>query len=622
MATPHPPRRLGRFELIDELGRGAMGVVYRARDPGFGGRIVAVKQILAVDGASGQERLARFRREAATAGRIGHPGVVPVHEVGQDEAGRPFIVMDLIEGEPLERAGAGRALPPERAAALVRELASAVAAAHDAGVLHRDIKPANVLIDAAGRPRLTDFGLASDVSAETQLTRTGQIMGTPSFMAPEQASGEGDHGPGVDVWALGAVLYWCLVGEPPFRGEQPFEVIKKVLFEDPMWPRTKNEAVPPALEAIVLKCLEKEVGDRYESAGELAEELGRFVAGEAVLARPPSTLRVLARRARRHRPALLVAAFVLLVVAAGTLTLLRPREQALVTRETGAITPEPSPAWSAWTEQDRQACVAVLIGDLEPGGDVAHAGWLLDHLVLRRAAFGPAPPSKQIATLQAQETGALYDYCQALPRANDTDLVRALTASATLCLWDLSAIREIAIYNKELLAADLIERDPTHLDGRPVLQLAFARILAAAKPRKTDIRATARQNAEAGLEVDEPWARLHAAYVFRRIKDFDEAARLATSLFEHSDPNRWWWSRAAQIRIKSLAMSRNPIEAVWAIAELLDLVEAELPGDARRALDSRLEIETLLGFPKSDLTFPEERAKLGERRSELLPEPG
>ena len=213
------PATLGDYELLEEIGRGGMGVVYRATQKSLG-RTVALKMLLRRDLASGAD-LARFRSEAAAAAHLDHPGIVSIFEVGESD-GHPFSSMRFIEGTTLARRLAAGPLPPREGAALLAKVADAVQAAHDRGVLHRDLKPSNILIDTAGEPLVSDFGLAKQLEADGSVTHTGAILGTPCYMSPEQAAGSrGDVGPTSDVWSLGAILYQMLVGRPPFQAASP-----------------------------------------------------------------------------------------------------------------------------------------------------------------------------------------------------------------------------------------------------------------------------------------------------------------------------------------------------------------------------------------------------------------
>ncbi len=277
-----------------------MGVVLRAFDPALR-RPVAIKVIAGALDPIGRHA-ERFVREARAAARLRHPGIVAVHEVGA-HAGRPFIVLDWVDGESLDRVLARGRLAPRRAATIVRDLARALAHAHGAGILHRDVKPQNVLIDRGGAVRLGDFGLARDLTAIDQATLTapGQLVGTPEYVAPEQARGDPDVGPAADVWGAGAVLYRALLGRSPFPGETVLEVLDRVFTAEPERPRRLDRTIPRDLETIALRCLDKRPERRYASAEALADDLDRHLAGEPIAARPIGRLERVARWARRDR---------------------------------------------------------------------------------------------------------------------------------------------------------------------------------------------------------------------------------------------------------------------------------------------------------------------------------
>ncbi len=296
-ANPAPPRRLGGFvpgvtplpaafgdyELLEEIGRGGMGVVYRARQLSLG-RIVAVKMLLRRDLATAAD-LARFRAEAEAAAQLDHPNIVPLFEVGECD-GHPFFSMRFIQGTTLAKRLAAGSLPPRDAAALLATVASAVDAAHARGVLHRDLKPSNILIDEAGVPHVSDFGLAKRIEADQTVTHTGAILGTPCYMSPEQAAGSrGDVGPASDVWSLGAILYLTLTGRPPFQASNPMDTLLAVLESDPPLPRSIAAGVDRDLEMIALKSLQKPADLRYPSAAALAADLEAFLVGEPIMAR-------------------------------------------------------------------------------------------------------------------------------------------------------------------------------------------------------------------------------------------------------------------------------------------------------------------------------------------------
>src|SRR5262245_7212884 len=285
------------YQIESELGRGGMGVVYLARELSLN-RLVALKVLLAGTHA-GSRDLARFNAEAEAAAAVRHSNVVEVYAVGQ-HAGLPYISLELIPGGSLDDRLASGPLAPQEAARVVIGIARGVQAAHDRGVVHRDLKPSNVLFGPDDQPKVTDFGLAK--LGDTGITTTGAVMGTPAYMAPEQARGDTKAaGPPVDVWALGAILYECLTGRPPFLGESAPETLRLVCEADPSPLRRGKVRVPKDLETIAGKCLEKDPTRRYASAGAVADDLARYLAGESVVARPRGTMVRLARWVGRHR---------------------------------------------------------------------------------------------------------------------------------------------------------------------------------------------------------------------------------------------------------------------------------------------------------------------------------
>ncbi len=279
------PRTFGQYELLSEIGRGGMGVVYRARQEGLD-RIVAVKMILAGHLAS-PEHVRRFHVEARAAAKLRHPNIVHIHEVGRLN-GQDYFAMEYVEGDSLAERIAKGPINIDQSVQLVGAVARAVDHLHSQGIVHRDLKPSNILLDDDGVPYVTDFGLAKVFESGSEMTATGVIAGTPSYMAPEQASGHGaDIGPMADVYSLGAILYELLTGRPPFCEENPLETLMGVLGREPALPRQLNPRIPRQLELICLKCLAKSPDERYASAGALADDLEHFARGEALELRPP-----------------------------------------------------------------------------------------------------------------------------------------------------------------------------------------------------------------------------------------------------------------------------------------------------------------------------------------------
>jgi serine/threonine protein kinase len=351
LSMPVKPPTIDGYEVLGELGRGGMGVVYKARQRGLK-RIVALKMILSGDHAGAHEQ-ARFRAEAGAVAKLQHPNIVQVYETG-DQDGRPYFSLEYVDGGGLDKKLAGTPLPPRDAARLAQVLARAVHYAHEHGIVHRDLKPANVLLkiedvltkadrtppegDATrltldpaivilGKepviPKITDFGLAKHLDGSDGNTRSGAILGTPGYAAPEQAAGKtSEVGPVSDVYALGAILYELLTGSPPFRGETPMDTLMLVVSQEPVPPTQLRPKVPRDLETICLKCLAKSTTRRYATAAALADDLGRFLNGESILARPASPIERTWRWTKRYPVA--AAAFVgiallLIVVSLGSM---------------------------------------------------------------------------------------------------------------------------------------------------------------------------------------------------------------------------------------------------------------------------------------------------------------
>jgi serine/threonine protein kinase len=308
LRSERPLPRIDGYEVLEEVGQGGMGVVYKALHLRLK-RVVALKMLQPAAGLSTSDwdhLLKRFRREAEALARVRHPNVVEVYDVGETPAGVPYFSLEFCSGGSLDRKLDGTPMPPREAAALIQALARGMAAAHKEQVIHRDLKPANVLLavgnalrgvpEGSGTPRrafptdvvpkITDFGLARKLD-EVGQTHSGAIFGTPSYMAPEQAQGKGRlAGPACDIYSLGAILYECLTGKPPFKAATVLDTLQQVISDEPVAPRQFNAKVPRDLETICLGCLHKEPARRYCDADTLADDLGRFLQGESILARP------------------------------------------------------------------------------------------------------------------------------------------------------------------------------------------------------------------------------------------------------------------------------------------------------------------------------------------------
>jgi WD40 repeat protein len=338
------------YEISEELGRGGMGVVYKARQKALD-RLVALKMIRSGEMADPDERH-RFEAEARAVARLSHPNIVQIYEVGEVDD-RPYIALEYVPGGSLADALHGQPFPPRSAAALAATLARAIQHAHEQGIVHRDLKPANVLLQSPqssvlspqsdgnrlgtedwgqGTLKLTDFGLAKHLGADG-LTRTGDFLGTPNFAAPEQAAGLPDVGPAADVYSLGAILYNLVTGRPPFTGATPLETLDQVRFADPVSPSRLRPNLPRDVGTIILTCLRKEPARRYASAAALADDLDRFLAGQSIRARPVGSVERAAKWARRHPAVTGLVAALVLVFAAGVVATAWKYEDVLTARD-------------------------------------------------------------------------------------------------------------------------------------------------------------------------------------------------------------------------------------------------------------------------------------------------
>jgi serine/threonine protein kinase/tetratricopeptide (TPR) repeat protein len=299
ISIPDKNWRLGNYEVLEEIGRGGMGVIYRARQR-HSRRIVAVKRVLSYH-ADSQETLARFRREAQAAASLDHPNILPIYEVSESEDGLPFFSMKFAPGGSLQEVGPALKNEPRQCVALVAKIARAVQYAHGKGILHRDLKPGNIVLDGRGEPLVSDFGLAKWLDTTSDLTRTLTIFGTPGYIAPEQASGSPEQlKPAADVYSLGAILFDLLAGRPPFLGSHALSVIRQAAENPAPKLRSLSKVADRDLETICARCLEREPSARYHSAHDLAEDLERWLEGRPIVARPVSPTTQLWRWSRRN----------------------------------------------------------------------------------------------------------------------------------------------------------------------------------------------------------------------------------------------------------------------------------------------------------------------------------
>jgi serine/threonine protein kinase len=420
-------RYFGDYELLEEIGRGGMGVVFKARQASLN-RFVALKMLLQGPFAA-EEFVKRFHAEAEAVASLQHPNIVAIHEVGLHEE-QHYFSMDYIDGPSLAELVAQEPLPPERAARYVRQIAEAIHYAHQRGILHRDLKPSNVLIDPSDQPRVTDFGLAkrlqpdSPAALASHLTITGQVMGAPSYMPPEQAAGRSSQlGVASDVYALGAVLYHLLTGRPPFVGDTIPAVLAQVQSQEPQPLRELNAVIPRDLETICLHCLRKNPRERYATAAELAEDLRRWSEGKPILARPRSGTERLLRLASNRTVFVPVLALVLLVLVTGGLWLKgkRPTSAAKPRPGQSATAALPRLTWSSGPELlevYEELRAAVLDGKLYVvGGRTGHGGTnqcvatvqVYDPQTDRWRLAAPLPQGLAAVGLVAHE-GKLYSF--------------------------------------------------------------------------------------------------------------------------------------------------------------------------------------------------------------------
>jgi WD40 repeat protein len=485
-------RRFGDYELLEEIARGGMGVVYKARQVSLG-RIVALKMLL-FGSLARPEEIKRFRAEASTAASLQHANIVGIHEVGVHED-QQYLVMDYVEGPTLAELVAVKPLTPKRAATYLKTIAEAIHYAHERGILHRDLKPSNILVDPFDQPKVTDFGLAKRVTdsqasmLDHQLTVTGQVLGSPNYMAPEQAARKpGGVNRSTDVYALGAILYHLLTGRPPFAGETLAETLKEVLETEPVSPRLLNTSVPRDLDTVCLKCLEKEPRRRYPTAQELADELGRLLQGEPIHARRTSATEKAWRWCqRRPTVAVLAGATLLLLVTVligspvAAIRISRARDAEARERlraEQRLYAADMNLAHQAWEDGDLQLAQNLLRAHLPQRGEPDPRGWEWRYLwklcrdesryaftnfsgEVRSLALSPsggvlAAGGEHVVKLLNMETGQEIDEisdpeadinCVAFSPANTNILATTGGADNAIKIWSLATKKAIARFS-------------------------------------------------------------------------------------------------------------------------------------------------------------------------------
>lgn len=476
----------GPFEIEAEIARGGVGAVFKARESA-NGRAVALKVLLDGEEAGDIER-ERFRRECETAKALALPGMVEIYAVGEVD-GKPFMAMELVEGLSLDKIVKQKRPSVNECLVMMQSVARTVGALHDAGYVHRDLKPANILLDRFGAPKVADFGLVKSLDEVTRLTASGLVCGTPAYMAPEQARGDSDDvGPRSDVWALGAVLYVLLTGKPPFQAENALRLMHKITKETPVPPGLVNSKVPREVEAIVLRCLEKNADRRYAHAGELADDIGRFLNGAPVAARTRSVNRMLQSAGEKRGLWIAIGSGVAAVILVAVLSriALGPGEADPLVRE----------GWSAMRAKDIVAAEKAFRGAIAI--DSKHA----DAYLGLGMALGTS--SIDLRTKRVKDTDRFEEALRVTSLAGQLDPKLAAKSEAQLA----RIYRGVGRYQdvvRELERAVLL--DPDNPDYYQALGLAYWNVGAKTKQRHYYLKALREFESVLRLRQDYPKTR-------------------------------------------------------------------------------------------------------------------
>ncbi|MGO9469832.1 MAG: protein kinase domain-containing protein [Isosphaeraceae bacterium] len=491
--TPAPPRSIAGYDIREELGRGGMGIVFKALERRLN-RVVAIKTVSETT-FTAPLQLRRFLAEAEVIARLSHPNIIPIYAVGE-EAGRPYFSLELAEGGNLSERLAKGPITGRQAALLVETLARAVSAAHAAGIIHRDLKPSNVLLASDGTPKIGDFGLAKLLGDDSARTLSGEVLGTPSYMAPEQAEGRSrDVGPAADIYALGAILYQALTGRPPFLGASAIETMKLVVSTEAVPPRRLRPDVPRDLETITLKCLEKDPRGRYPDAGALADDLRRFLDGRPIAARPVGPLGRFWRWRRRNPPLAATAAALLLTFVVGSPALLglwlrarADRARAEVERDRAERSRDR--AVSAVDTLLRTEDDALAVEELRPYRKALVDAGILQSLALVRDLEGD--PRAELERLVAYEALARAQAQRRDEAAAIETIRKAIALAESLVARDPAAVRP------RIALAESLHRASVTLPDEPSRQAAALRANEILKSIPTD-NAELKETDSAGL---------------------------------------------------------------------------------------------------------------------------